>query len=185
MRLEPTRLKPGVRRPDAPVMLSGSGFELSESVHRLPRFVVYVQSYKKDSPSSGLSRVKVYNEHGMAQRNGTGMFPREVVPMPLGGIGQTHSPCCRLRRREGSTTCRCARISSSACLPYGGKQSFPLGSLPQANCTTAWTEMLDEKPAPGGLVPVPAVRAGKFHTAYKLTREASQSLLRAMAHSTS
>jgi hypothetical protein len=23
--------------------------------------------------------VKVYNEHGMAQRNGTGMFPREVM----------------------------------------------------------------------------------------------------------
>jgi uncharacterized protein YbbK (DUF523 family) len=35
--------------------------------------------FKKDSPSSGLLRVKVYNEHGMAQRNGTGMFPREVM----------------------------------------------------------------------------------------------------------
>ena len=34
---------------------------------------------KTDSPSSGLFRVKVYNEHGMAQRNGTGMFPREVM----------------------------------------------------------------------------------------------------------
>jgi hypothetical protein len=29
--------------------------------------------------------------------------------------------------------------------------------------------MLDEEPTPGGLVPVPAVRAGKFHTAHKLT----------------
>jgi uncharacterized protein YbbK (DUF523 family) len=36
-------------------------------------------SIKKDSPSSGLFRVKVYNENGMAQRNGTGMFPREVM----------------------------------------------------------------------------------------------------------
>ena len=35
--------------------------------------------FKKDSPSSGLFCVKVYNEHGMAQRNGTGMFPREVL----------------------------------------------------------------------------------------------------------
>lgn len=35
--------------------------------------------YTKDSPSSGLFRVQVYNEHGMAQRNGTGMFPREVM----------------------------------------------------------------------------------------------------------
>ena len=42
-------------------------------------FVVCVQSYKKDSPSSGLFRVKVYNKHGIAQKNGTGMFPREVM----------------------------------------------------------------------------------------------------------
>ena len=48
-------------------------------VHRPPGFVVCVRSYKKDSPSSGLFRVKVYNDHGMAQRNGTGMFPREVM----------------------------------------------------------------------------------------------------------
>ena len=34
---------------------------------------------KEDSPSSGLFRVGVYNEDGMAQRNGTGMFPREVM----------------------------------------------------------------------------------------------------------
>ena len=45
-------------------------------------------AYKKDSPSSGLFRVRVYNAdkgtsaHGMAQRNGTGMFPREVVQRP-------------------------------------------------------------------------------------------------------
>jgi uncharacterized protein YbbK (DUF523 family) len=41
-------------------------------------FVVCAQSYKKDSPSSGLFRVKVYNEHGMAQKNGTSMFPRHL-----------------------------------------------------------------------------------------------------------
>ena len=45
----------------------------------LEAFVVCVQSYKKNSPSSGLFRVKVYNENGIAQRNGTGMFPREVM----------------------------------------------------------------------------------------------------------
>jgi hypothetical protein len=55
---------------------------------------------------------------------------------------------------------------------YGGKPGFPLRCLPRANCTTAWTRMLDNEPKPGGLVPVPAVRAGKFHTAHKLTREA-------------
>ena len=50
-------------------------------------FVVCVQSYEKDSPTSGLFHVKVYTEHGIAQRNGTGMFPREVMnrfpPLPL------------------------------------------------------------------------------------------------------
>jgi hypothetical protein len=29
--------------------------------------------------------------------------------------------------------------------------------------------MLDEEPTPGGLVPVPAVRAGKFHTSHEPT----------------
>jgi hypothetical protein len=44
--------------------------------------VVCVQSYKRDSPSSGLFRVRGYDAdkgtsaHGMAQRNGTRMFPR-------------------------------------------------------------------------------------------------------------
>jgi uncharacterized protein YbbK (DUF523 family) len=41
---------------------------------RLSGFVL-----KKDSPSSGLFRVKVYNEHGMAERAGTGMFPRALM----------------------------------------------------------------------------------------------------------
>ena len=36
--------------------------------------------------------MKVYNEHGMAQRNGTGMFPREVVQKPRGGFCRTHFP---------------------------------------------------------------------------------------------
>jgi len=54
--------------------------------------------YKKDSPSSGLFRVEVYNAdagasgHGMAQRNGTGMFPREVVQKPPRGFCQAKGP---------------------------------------------------------------------------------------------
>jgi hypothetical protein len=81
-------------------------------------------------------------------------------------------------------TCRCARtLSSGSCLSerrdraYGGKPGFPLGSLPAANCTTGWTEMLGEEPSPGGLV--------KFHTVHKLTREAGTGPLRAMAHNPS
>ena len=62
-----------------PILPTRSGFELSQPVGEWFGFVVCVQSYKKDSPSSGLFRVKVYNKNGMAQRNGTGMFPREVM----------------------------------------------------------------------------------------------------------
>lgn len=36
-------------------------------------------SSKEDSPYSGLFRVKVYNEHGMAERTGVGIFLREVL----------------------------------------------------------------------------------------------------------
>ena len=59
--------------------ISGSRFELSASVRRPLAFIVCVPSYKEDSPSSGLFRVKVYNKHGMAQRNGMGTFAREVI----------------------------------------------------------------------------------------------------------
>jgi uncharacterized protein YbgA (DUF1722 family) len=134
---------------------SGSGFELSESVHRLPVFVVCVQSYKKDSPSSGLFRVKVYNKHGMAQKNGTGMFPREVMHrfplLPLEEEGRLND------------------------MPL--RENFIERVLPVKKHDRAyyrWTEMLEREPTPGGLV--------KFHTAHKLTRETC-TLARAMAHS--
>lgn len=55
--------------------------------------------FKKDSPSSGLFRVRVYNESGMPQRTGTGMFPRELMRrfplMPLKEDGRLHDlPLC-------------------------------------------------------------------------------------------
>jgi uncharacterized protein YbgA (DUF1722 family)/uncharacterized protein YbbK (DUF523 family) len=50
--------------------------------------------FKKDSPSSGLFRVRVYNEHGMAQRAGIGMFPREFTRrfplLPVEEEGRLH-----------------------------------------------------------------------------------------------
>ena len=53
-------------------------------------------SSKKDSPSSRLFRVKVYNEHCMVQRNGTEMFPHAVMNrfplLPLDEEGR-HIPC--------------------------------------------------------------------------------------------
>jgi hypothetical protein len=102
-------------------------------------FVVCVQSYKKDSPSSGLFRVKVYNAdapasaHGMARRNGTGMFPCEVMKrfplLPLEEEGRLND------------------------LPL--RENF----IERVFAYYRWAEMLAEEPTPGGPV--------KFHTAPK------------------
>jgi uncharacterized protein YbgA (DUF1722 family) len=79
----------------------------------------------------------------MAQRNGTGMFPRQVMNrIPLLPVEE-----------EG-------RLSD---MPL--RENF----IERVFAYYRWTEMLNQEPTPGGLVPVPAVRAGKFHTAHKLT----------------
>jgi len=81
---------------------------------------------KKDSPSSGLFRVKVYNEHGMAQRNGTGIFPRELMNrfplLPLEEEGRLND----MRLRENF--------------------------IERVFAYYRWTEMLEREPTPGGLV---------------------------------
>ena len=82
--------------------------------------------FKKDSPSSGLFRVKVYNKHGMAQKNGTGMFPCEVM---------NRFPLLPLEE-EG-------RLND---LPL--RENF----LERVFAYYRWTKMLDEEPTPGGLV---------------------------------
>ncbi|MFC2037757.1 YbgA family protein [Chloroflexota bacterium] len=70
--------------------------------------------------------MKVYNEHGMAQRNGMGMFPREVVNrFPLLPVEE-----------EG-------RLND---LPL--RENF----IERVFAYYRWTEMLDEEPTPGGLV---------------------------------
>ncbi len=101
---------------------------------------------KKDSPSSGLFRVKVYNEHGMAERNGMGMFPRAL---------KERFPLLPMEE-EG-------RLND---MPL--RENF----IERVFAYQRWSQMLDEEPTPGGLVPgLPAVaaRTGKFHTAHKLT----------------
>jgi len=35
--------------------------------------------FKKDSPSCGMERVKIYNDKGMPERSGTGIFAREII----------------------------------------------------------------------------------------------------------
>jgi uncharacterized protein YbgA (DUF1722 family)/uncharacterized protein YbbK (DUF523 family) len=97
--------------------------------------------FKKDSPSSGLFRVRVYNEHGMAQRNGTGMFPRAVMKrfplLPLEEEGRLND------------------------MPL--RENF----IERIFAYYRWTEMLDEYRTGGSRrTASPLVR---FHTAHKLT----------------
>lgn len=55
--------------------------------------------FKKDSPSSGLMRVKVYNEKGMPEKKGVGLFAREFVTnfplIPVEEEGRMHDPKLR------------------------------------------------------------------------------------------
>lgn len=55
--------------------------------------------FKKDSPSSGLMRVKVYNAKGMPEKKGVGLFAREFVNhfplVPVEEEGRLHDPQLR------------------------------------------------------------------------------------------
>lgn len=55
--------------------------------------------FKKDSPSSGLMRVKVYNEKGMPEKKGVGIFAREFTRhfplIPAEEEGRLHDPLLR------------------------------------------------------------------------------------------
>jgi uncharacterized protein YbgA (DUF1722 family)/uncharacterized protein YbbK (DUF523 family) len=82
--------------------------------------------FKKDSPSSGLFRVRVYNEHGMPQKVGTGMFPREVMKrfplLPLEEEGRLND------------------------MPL--RENF----IERVFAYYRWTELLENEPTTGGLV---------------------------------
>jgi uncharacterized protein YbgA (DUF1722 family)/uncharacterized protein YbbK (DUF523 family) len=82
--------------------------------------------FKKDSPSSGLYRVRVYDQHGMARRVGTGLFPRQVLHrfpnLPLEEEGRLHDA--------------------------GLRENF----IDRIFTYYRWTEMLEKAPTPGGLV---------------------------------
>ncbi len=55
--------------------------------------------FKSDSPSSGMERVKVYNEKGMAVREGVGMFARQFMEhfplLPVEEEGRLHDTALR------------------------------------------------------------------------------------------
>jgi uncharacterized protein YbgA (DUF1722 family)/uncharacterized protein YbbK (DUF523 family) len=82
--------------------------------------------FKKDSPSSGLFRVRVYDDQGMARREGVGMFAREVARrfplLPVEEEGRLHD--ARLR------------------------ESF----IDRIFTYRRWTTMLHQNGTPGGLV---------------------------------
>jgi hypothetical protein len=83
-------------------------------------------SFKKDSPPSDLFRVKVDNEHGMAQRRGTGMFPHPIMNrFPLPPL-EEQDRLNDMPLRENSIECIFNHYR--------------------------WTEMLKDDPIPGGLV---------------------------------
>jgi len=82
--------------------------------------------FKKDSPSSGLFRVRVYDQNGMPQRVGTGIFPREVMKrfplLPLEEEGRLND------------------------MPL--RENF----IERIFAYYRWMRLLEEDPTPGGLV---------------------------------
>jgi len=98
----------------------------SQRVEQLAETRLHGFIFKKDSPSSGLFRVRVYNEHGMPQKVGTGMFPREMMQkfplLPLEEEGRLND------------------------MPL--RENF----IERVFAYYRWTELLDNEPTPGGLV---------------------------------
>jgi len=82
--------------------------------------------FKKNSPSSGLYRVKVYDEHGMPQRNGTGIFSREM---------QRRFPLLPFEE-EG-------RLNDAVL-----RENF----IERFFTYSRWTHLLEQDPTPGGVV---------------------------------
>ncbi len=66
----------GVKTPELDVSqpLRNCGKTVAGDISDLCGFI-----FKKDSPSCGMERVKVYNDKGMPERSGTGLFAREII----------------------------------------------------------------------------------------------------------
>jgi uncharacterized protein YbgA (DUF1722 family)/uncharacterized protein YbbK (DUF523 family) len=66
----------GVKTPELNVTqpLRDYGRKVADRIDGLSGFI-----FKKDSPSCGLERVKLYNDKGMAERSATGLFAAEIV----------------------------------------------------------------------------------------------------------
>lgn len=66
----------GVKTPELVVSqpLRTYGKKVASDAHELCGFI-----FKEDSPSCGMERVKVYNDKGMPERSGTGLFARKIM----------------------------------------------------------------------------------------------------------
>ena len=97
-----------------------------ERLEGLARIGLHGFVFKKDSPSSGLFRVKVFDENGVPSRAGTGIFPRELMRrfplLPLEEEGRLHDMHLR--------------------------ENF----IDRIFAYYRWTRLLENEPTPGGLV---------------------------------
>lgn len=96
-----------VASPQGPRLVSRKGVDLTEQMRRfiderlrsLEGLDLCGYICKKDSPSSGMTRVKVYDAHGAAERIGVGLFTRafmERFPLvPVEEEGRLHDPVLR------------------------------------------------------------------------------------------
>jgi uncharacterized protein YbgA (DUF1722 family)/uncharacterized protein YbbK (DUF523 family) len=70
------------------------GEKVAGSIDHLSGFV-----FKKDSPSCGMERVKVYAENGMPEKKGTGLFAEEIMKqnplLPVEEEGRLNDPVLR------------------------------------------------------------------------------------------
>jgi len=99
------------------------------SQNRLEELVtLHLHGYvlKKDSPSCGLFRVRVYNERGLPQRNRRGLYAQALA----------------------------ARLPLLPLEEEGRLNDMPLREnfIERVFACYRWTEMLDKEPTPGGLV---------------------------------
>jgi uncharacterized protein YbgA (DUF1722 family)/uncharacterized protein YbbK (DUF523 family) len=83
----------GVKTPDLNVTepLHAYGKKTAADIDQLCGFI-----FKKDSPSCGMERVKVYNDKGIPERSGTGLFAHEIIKahplLPVEEEGRLNDP---------------------------------------------------------------------------------------------
>jgi uncharacterized protein YbgA (DUF1722 family)/uncharacterized protein YbbK (DUF523 family) len=86
----------GTRNPalDVTERLRAYGHQVARDSGDLCGFV-----FKKDSPSCGMERVRIYNDKGMPQANGTGLFAAEIMRahplLPVEEEGRLNDPVLR------------------------------------------------------------------------------------------